>query len=291
MLSAIGTGKTIEKAIEEALFELKASREDVDIHVLSEGGLFKKAKVEVKISEDAKEKYMKRENFREKVDSILPKEPEKVKANLETLEKNKELSSEERVQHLSDRLDKIKDERRSVAKAETSEKQIVKESVKEENLKKEKTKKSEKQLDPMEFLQGFFKALKLEVTITTLEDDKYITYSIEGEGCGNVIGRHGEGYYALTKLVQATCAKHDKRIILDVDGYRAKREQTLTATALRIANKVAKTGRYMKLDPMNPSERRIIHTALQNDDRVTTLSKGTEPRRYVIIFPKEYKER
>ena len=50
------------------------------------------------------------------------------------------------------------------------------------------------------------------------------------------------------------------------------------------------TGRYFKLEPMNPAERRIIHTALQNDDRVTTLSKGSEPKRYVIIFPKEYKE-
>ena len=70
-------------------------------------------------------------------------------------------------------------------------------------------------------------------------------------------------------------------------GFREKRADSLTELAKRMASKVIKTGRYVKLDPMNPSDRRIIHTALQDDDRVTTLSKGTEPHRYVIIFPKE----
>ena len=78
--------------------------------------------------------------------------------------------------------------------------------------------------------------------------------------------------------------KH-KRILLDIGGYREKRIETLTQLALKTANKVAKSGRYARLDPMNPADRRIIHTALQNDGRVSTLSKGEEPRRYVMIFP------
>ena len=65
---------------------------------------------------------------------------------------------------------------------------------------------------------------------------------------------------------------------------------TLKELALRIAGKVAKSGRYQKLEPMEPSERRIIHLALQDNDKVTTMSKGTEPNRYVIVFPREYKE-
>ena len=63
--------------------------------------------------------------------------------------------------------------------------------------------------------------------------------------------------------------------------------KTLASLARRTADRVAKSGRYSRLDPMNPSDRRIIHTTLQEDDRVTTLSKGSEPHRYVIVFPKE----
>ena len=83
----------------------------------------------------------------------------------------------------------------------------------------------------------------------------------------------------------AVAGKKHKRILLDIGGYRAKRIESLTQLALRTANKVAKTGRYERLEPMNPADRRIIHTALQNDGRVSTLSKGEEPRRYVMIFP------
>ena len=77
---------------------------------------------------------------------------------------------------------------------------------------------------------------------------------------------------------------------MDVEGYREKRTESLRELAKRTANKVAKTGRYFKFEPMDPSERKIIHTALQDDDRVTTLSKGEEPHRYLIVFPKEYKD-
>ena len=91
--------------------------------------------------------------------------------------------------------------------------------------------------------------------------------------------------------MQTVAGKQEKRILLDVDNYRAKREESLVATAHRIAKKVAKSGRYYKLEPMKPAERRVIHAALADDDSVTTLSKGTEPHRYVIIFPKEYKDR
>lgn len=258
MLSAEGTGKTIEKAIESALLELKAPREDVDIKILSEGGLFKKAKVQVTISDDAKEKYIKREKLREKIDEKFPEKEESKKENLKKIEETK---------------------------SRTVEDQVVKETVKEKEVKKEKV------VDPIAFLQGFFKTLNKVVEITALEDDKFITYSVNGEDLGEVIGRRGEAYYALSKLFLAVIGKQEKKALLDIAGYREKREESLSAVAKRTADKVAKSGRYIKLEPMKPSERRIIHTALQDDDRVTTLSKGTEPHRYVIIFPKEYKDK
>lgn len=252
-LSAEGIGKNIEKAIENALLELKAPREDVDIKILSEGGLFKKAKVVVSISDDAKDKYVKRDRKREEI-----KKQEK--------ETEKAVKKEEK----------------------QAEKEVKKEEKLEEKESEKRTPREEKTLDPMEFLQGLFKTLGKEVEIAVLEDDRFVTYSVTGENLGDVIGRHGETFNAISNLLVAVSGRHEKKILLDIANYREKRAESLSATARRIANKVAKTGRYMKLEPMNPSERRIIHTALQDDDRVTTLSKGTEPKRYVIIFPKEY---
>lgn len=109
---------------------------------------------------------------------------------------------------------------------------------------------------------------------------------INGENLGDVIGHRGEGFYALNTLLKQVAKKGDKKILLDIGSFREKRVESLTLLAKRLASKVAKTGRFVKLDPMNPSDRRIIHTALQDDDRVTTLSKGSEPNRQVIIFPK-----
>ena len=258
-LSVEATGKNIEKAIETALIELKAPREDVDIKIISEGGLFKKAKVAVSISKDAIEKYQKREKLRK-----------------EDVEKTEEIPV----------VKEVKQEREQKVEVKVEEKVEVK--IEEEKPLKQP--KKEKIIEPLDFLQGYFKALGKEVEITTIEDENFITYSVMGDDLGEAIGHRGEAYYALHTLLTAVAGKREKRILIDVDNYKEKREESLAATARNLANKVAKSGRYYKMDPMKPAERRIIHTTLQDDDRVTTLSKGTEPKRYVIIFPKEYKE-
>lgn len=257
MLSAEGIGKNIEKAIENALLELKAPREDVDIKILNEGGLFKKAKVLVTISDDAKEKYIKKE--------------EKKKASLEVKEEKKAEAKEK--------------------KQEEPKKEKKKEIEKEEQISVQKQEEEKedylyKDISPITFLKGFFEAAGKDVVINESEDDKFITYSVEGENLGELIGHRGECFFAISRLLTAVCGKSEKKILLDIGGFREKRAESLTALAKRVANKVAKSGRYAKLDPMNPSDRRIIHTALQDDQRVTTLSKGSEPYRYVIIFPK-----
>ena len=264
MISAEGTGKTIEKAIESALFELKATREDVDIKILSEGGLFKKAKVVVTISEDALPKYEKhKKDFEEEL-----KEDAKEEIAVETEE---EVTKEEK----------------------KLEKEIAKEEKKlEKEIKKtEKKEKIQKDIAVEDFLKGFFEKAGKQVEIEVSEDEGYRTYNIMGEDLGELIGHRGECFYAISKLVAAVCGKQDKKILLDIGEFREKRKETLTQLAFRTASKVAKTGRYIKLEPMNPSDRRIIHSALADDDRVTTLSKGVEPRRSVIVFPKEYNEK
>ena len=258
MLQAEGTGRTIEKAIENALLELKAPREDVDIKILSEGGLFKKAKVLVSISEDVRNKYEKK------------------------TEKKLEIKPEKKIEEKIEK--EIKKEKKQEEKEEKKE---IKEEKKEE---KKSQKEEKKKVDPIKFLEGLFKAMGKDVQISVLEDEIYTTYTVDGEGLGDAIGHRGETLQAITTIFKTVVPNGEKKILLDIAGYREKRAETLASTARRIANKVAKSGRYFKLEPMNPAERRIIHTALQNDDRVTTLSKGSEPKRYVIIFPKEYKE-
>lgn len=259
MISVEAVGKTIEKAIENALLELKAPREDVDIKILSEGGIFKKAKVLVSISEDALPKYEKHKKF-------VKQEQEK-EVSEEAKKETKKIVKEELKEEKKEEKEKIK-----IAKKEEKE--------------AEKEEKTSKYCDPEEFLSELFKILGKEVEISTLEQEKYITYMVNGENLGEVIGHRGEGYYALNTLLKQVSKKSDKKILLDIGAFKEKRAESLTQLAKRLANKVAKTGRFIKLDPMNPSDRRIVHTALQDDDRVTTLSKGSEPKRQVIIFPK-----
>ena len=259
MISVEAVGKTIEKAIENALLELKAPREDVDIKILSEGGIFKKAKVLVSISEDALPKYEKHKKF-------VKQEQEK-EVSEEAKKETKKIVKEELKEEKKEEKEKIK-----IAKKEEKE--------------AEKEEKTSKYCDPEEFLSELFKILGKEVEISTLEQEKYITYMVNGENLGEVIGHRGEGYYALNTLLKQVSKKGDKKILLDIGAFKEKRAESLTQLAKRLANKVAKTGRFIKLDPMNPSDRRIVHTALQDDDRVTTLSKGSEPKRQVIISPK-----
>ena len=272
MLSAEGIGKNIEQAIENALFELKAVREDVDIKILSEGGLFKKAKVLVTISEDAREKYEKKEVSRK-----AEKEAEQVEK--QSAEDNVEVKAEATQSAVKREVKEKKNKEVKEMKVETEEN--------ETSDKEDEEEVSTEGMDPQEFLKGLFAAAGKEIEIKITEDDKYITYSVVGDNLGDMIGHRGDCYYAINKLLAAVTGKQEKRVLLDIGGYREKRAETLTALAKRTADRVAKTGRYARLDPMNPSDRRIIHSALSEDERVVTLSKGEEPRRYVMVFPKD----
>ncbi len=260
-----GIGKNIEQAIENALFELKAPREDVDIKIISEGGLFKKAKVIVSISEDVKEKYEKKEekrkSFIEDEDGICIKKSKEEDKELKKVEKEKE----------------------------KEEKKAEKQQEKEEK-KKEKEEKDIKHINPKDFLQGLFNSYQKEITIEEIEDEKTITYLVKGENIGEMIGYRGETLFAISYLTSILAKKSEKKVLVDIEGYREKRIASLTALANKMASKVAKTGRYVKLEPMDAGERRIIHLALQDNPKVTTLSKGTEPHRFLMIFPREYKD-
>ncbi|MCG0275097.1 MAG: protein jag [Thermosediminibacteraceae bacterium] len=139
----------------------------------------------------------------------------------------------------------------------------------------------------LEFLNGLLKIFKLEPDIKLeYQEDGMCKIEMKGKGLGLLIGKHGETLNALQFLTSLVANKGNpnyKRIILDVEGYRKKRERTLKELALKIAKKVKETKKSIALEPMPPHERKIIHNTLQGDNRVKTHSEGEEPYRRVII--------
>lgn len=277
MHSVEATGKNVEQAINNALLELKAPREDVDIEILSMGGFLKKAKVKVSISADAIDKYEKKEELKKTIqeEKLEEKKAEQDKFVEEFLKKKAEITEEK--PQKEERKQKVFVDEEYVAPQKKEETQETAEVI--------------AKLSAEEFLQGILKSLNLEGNIEKTEDDRYVYFNLTGENLNDLIGYHGDCMLALSQFMNIACRRENrKKFVLDIEGYREKRAESLRELAKRTANKVAKTGRYFKFEPMDPSERKIIHTALQEDDRVTTLSKGEEPHRYLIVFPKEYRE-
>ena len=142
----------------------------------------------------------------------------------------------------------------------------------------------------MEFLDTVFKKFGLDVTIRPVEGEEFITLDLVGKDLGILIGRRGETLDALQYLTNLTVSRHFEdrsKFILDVEGYRAKREETLERLARKLAERVKESGKNISLEPMSPYERRIIHTVLQSDDQVRTFSEGEEPYRKVVIAKKK----
>lgn len=137
------------------------------------------------------------------------------------------------------------------------------------------------------FLEDVLEKMKIKANVEVSEKDDSLTFNISGENIGAIIGYRGETLDALQYLLSLVVNKeHDipyKRVILDSENYRKKREETLKRLAEKTAYKVLKNRRPFKLEPMNPYERRIIHSALQGRDDVITYSEGEEPHRRIVV--------
>ncbi len=145
-----------------------------------------------------------------------------------------------------------------------------------------------------DFLQEVFAAMKLEVIMKVEDNDEEgCLIELSGKGLGILIGRRGQALDALQYLLNlAVNRKHaDEKVhfVLDVEDYRRRREQTLIKLAKSVAERVIKTRREVTLEPMNRHERKIIHTVLQDNNRVETHSAGEEPYRYIVVSPKRGK--
>ena len=143
-----------------------------------------------------------------------------------------------------------------------------------------------------EFLENVFSAMNMEVTIDIkkAEDDKVYEVELSGKEMGLLIGKRGQTLDSLQYLTNLAVNKHSDgyiKVKLDTEDYRQRRKDTLENLAKNIASKVRRTGKPVTLEPMNPYERRMIHSALQNDRYVETHSEGEEPFRKVVVSLKE----
>lgn len=145
-----------------------------------------------------------------------------------------------------------------------------------------------------EFLSSVFDAMKLEVNIDIKSTEDAVDIELSGEHMGIIIGKRGDtldSLQYLTSLVINSKNENYKKVTIDTENYREKRNVALVALAERLSKKVEKTGKKYTLEPMNPYERRIIHSTLQANEAITTFSIGEDPYRKVVIAPKDAQTR
>ncbi len=185
----------------------------------------------------------------------------------------------------------------AVIKARIYDPNAPKEEVKkapEEAVKEVKTEKAAEPVqpvaaaDPKEFLNKVFEAMNMKVDISVETNEEEMDINLSGDDMGVLIGKRGQTLDSLQYLTSIVVNKGRKeyiRVKVDTENYRSRRKETLENLAKNLAYKAKRTKNPVSLEPMNPYERRIIHSALQNDKYVSTHSEGEEPFRKVIITP------
>lgn len=154
---------------------------------------------------------------------------------------------------------------------------------------KEEPKRSVEEI-ASEFLEKVFNAMNIQAKADVMVNGDNVNIELSGEDMGILIGKRGQTLDSLQYLVNLVVNKNSEsymRVKVDTENYRERRKATLENLARNIAFKVKRTKRPVSLEPMNPFERRIIHSALQNDRYVTTRSEGDDPYRYVVVVPKK----
>ena len=314
------SAKTKSEAITKACIELGTSSDQLDIQVVSEGssGFFgigsKPAIIKVRKIETVSDE----EEIKEIVDTVKVeaiKEDENRKKAPKPVKKQAPRQEEKKEPKKADLAKEPKEKPVKLAKEKTYKERPVKErqpketegTVKERQPKERPVKPSkpvEVITDPQEikeieeraivFLKDVFASMDLgEVEITSKYDttDGCLEVDFEGEDMGILIGKRGQtldSLQYLTSLVVNKGKSNYIRVKLDTEDYRRRRKETLENLARGIAYKVKKTRKPVVLEPMNPYERRIIHSSLQGNKYVETISEGEEPYRHVVVRLKRY---
>ena len=167
-------------------------------------------------------------------------------------------------------------------------------NVQDETAKKEYKDPSTEEIKRAEenvknFLDELINSLKVEAEYKISTDNRGLIIELNGENTAFLIGYRGETLYSMQNILSSIASKGQEdriRVILDIEGYKLKREKTLEDLANRMAQRVVKTKKSVTLEPMKAYERKIIHSKLQNDSKVATKSIGEEPRRKIVIYLK-----
>lgn len=140
------------------------------------------------------------------------------------------------------------------------------------------------------YLRELLGLVKIACKVNICEDEEKVEAQVFGKGVGILIGRRGrtlsDMQYLLNVVMRRQYTAFNKKIVLDVENYRARRERVLTVLAKNMARKAIEEGREQVLEPMSPQERRVIHLVLQDEKEVVTFSTGDEPHRKVVIAPR-----
>jgi spoIIIJ-associated protein len=277
------TAKSVEEALEKALNEMMLTREDIHYEIVqqpSKGFLGFGQK-------DAVVRVSKKDAAETKVEAVEVKD---VKTE-EKAEVKAEIPVQEPTPVVEVVVDDTEEQEVEISFEEAFDTDIDEET---EELDVAVAKADKKELyeaaeaKGRAFLAKIFDEMKLDVVIDVKENGGYLVFDLQGENLGILIGRRGDTLDSLQFLLNLVINdKNNAKVkgIIDIENYRAKREETLIGLGHKLAAKARKTGQKVVLEPMNPQERRIIHMALQNDKRVTTYSEGEEPYRKVVIEP------
>ena len=261
------SAKTVEDAVLEAAMKLATTREHLEYEVIEKGSAgflgFGAKPAVIKARALSDEEIEKAEKQPEPVKEVVKQEVKK--------EVKKEIKKE-------------------VKKAEPVKEEKVEKTEEPAPVKKEAV--AGKEISAEDFLKDVFKAMDMVVDIKVTENTEEKTMDIElsGEEMGVLIGKRGQTLDSLQYLVSLVVNKYSDdyiRVKIDTENYRERRKETLENLARNIAYKVKRTRKTVSLEPMNPYERRVIHSALQNDRYVTTHSEGEEPYRRVVVTLKD----
>ena len=272
-------GRDIKEAVNLALADLNLTEDQVTVTVLEEpskgflglGAKLAKVRVEKKAEEPKKEEP--KEEIKEEPEAV--KEIKKETKKAEFTERRKEKRSENRRNNSS--------QNEEIPQTEEWTDYSVNIREKSENL------EELEQSSALDFIKEVIEKMGLNLTVKAFSNEDCIYIQINGKDSGTIIGKRGQtldSIQYLTSLVVNKDSEKYIRVIVDAENYRERREKTLEQLAKRLAEKVNRTGRSVRLEPMNPYERKVIHATLQKYSGVTTRSEGEEPYRRVIIEQK-----
>ena len=288
-------GTSVDEAVRLALIDLKLTIDEVDVIVLEEPskGFFglgsKLAKVRVEKKAPIKKAAVKEEPVKfertGKPERTKTQEKEKPfrQEKPERSEKPERLEKTEKTEKIETQEKPVRPEKKEGPKPARKERERRAERVTQE---RPADLKPVTEHAALVFLKELTEKMGLSVEIKADGNEEVLYIDMEGKDSGTVIGKRGQTLDAvqyLTSLVVNKDTEKYVRVVVDAENYRAKREKTLEQLANRLADKVIRTKKSVRLEPMNPYERKVIHATLQSNSKITTRSEGEEPYRRVII--------